>query len=346
MGDRYAAVAKWWLENNVEPPRLLANRDNAAILDGVASEDDVETAAQAQAFEKTSRGAIKAAQLAGAIFNNKFDKKGHHDTFRWWWAAHVGMEFTFPDTSNNRFQSYCEASAVLLLHLQHFIEFLEYICEKKQTSRFSHMEENLWNALHCTATLTEFAVLALYGQAVSHPYMCEICSASEKKINMLDLGPLHKKVYFHIQCIIGDPTFLVGPNASYHAGAIDGQEWQSPEAFATIQKLAPSLPHLKPLLVAFFKGAAQTWKCFTSEFAPGGLIDEATQQECDLAWMLPTNDINEGALGSFCVMMHQQPQLTLIGYNAQAMFFHNNTEAFMKKYFVEPEDYKFIHAAA
>ena len=25
--------------------------------------------------------------------------------------------------------------------------------------------------MHCNATLTEFAVLALYGQAVSHPYM-------------------------------------------------------------------------------------------------------------------------------------------------------------------------------
>ena len=78
-------------------------------------------------------------------------------------------------------------------------------------------------------------------------------------------------------------AYLVGPNASYHAGAMGGQEWQSPEAFTAIQKLAPSLPHLKPLLVAFFEGAAQTWKCFTSEFAPGGLIDEATQQECDLA---------------------------------------------------------------
>ena len=77
----YAAVMRWWLENDIEPPVLLANHDNAAILDGVASEGDVETAVQAQAFEKTSHGAIKATQLAGAIFNNKFDKKGHHDTF-------------------------------------------------------------------------------------------------------------------------------------------------------------------------------------------------------------------------------------------------------------------------
>ena len=342
----YAATTRWWSENNIEPPILLANRDNAAILDGVTLDDDVETPVQAQAFEKTTRGAIKAAQLAGAILNNKFDKKGHHDAFRWWWATHVGTEFTFPDTSNNRFQSYCEAAAVLLLHLEHFIQFLEHVCDKKQNTLFSHMEQNLWNALHCNATLTEFAVLALYGQAVSHPYMREIYNASEKKVNMLDLGPLHKKVYFHIQRILEDPKFLVGPNASYHAGAMDGLEWQSPDAFNAIQRLEPSLPHHKPLLVAFFKGAADTWKRFTSEFAPGGLIDEASQEERDLAWMLPTNDINEGALGSFCVMMRRQPQLTLVGYNAQAMFFRNDTEAFMKRFFVEPEDYKFIHSMA
>ena len=77
----YAAVTKWWLENDVEPPILLANCDNAAILDSVTLEGDVETAVQAQAFDKTTCGAIKAAQLAGAIFNNKLDKKGHHDTF-------------------------------------------------------------------------------------------------------------------------------------------------------------------------------------------------------------------------------------------------------------------------
>ena len=46
-----------------------------------------------------------------------------------------------------------------------------------------------------------------------------------------------------------------------------------------------------------------TWKRFISEFAPGGLIDEATAEEKELAWMPPTNDINEGAVGSFCVFM-------------------------------------------
>jgi hypothetical protein len=79
----YAAVMGWWGENNIEPPVLLANHDNAAILDDITLEGNIDTEAQAQAFEKTTHGAIKASQLAGAILNNKFDKKGHHDTFRW-----------------------------------------------------------------------------------------------------------------------------------------------------------------------------------------------------------------------------------------------------------------------
>ena len=123
---------------------------------------------------------------------------------------------------------------------------------------------------------------------------------------------------------------------------MDGEPWESPKVVAEIQRMAPELPHLKPLLVAFFGGAFETWKRFTSEFAPGGLIDEATAEEKALAWMPATNDVNEGALGSFCVLMQHQPQLTLLQYNAQAMFYHNNTQAFMEKNF-QDEDYKFIH---
>ncbi|KAF8803401.1 hypothetical protein BYT27DRAFT_7109944, partial [Phlegmacium glaucopus] len=44
-------------------------------------------------------------------------------------------------------------------------------------------------------------------------------------------------------------------------------------------------------------------------------------------------EINEGALGSFHVLMWHQPQLTLLQYNAQTMFFWNNTGAFMDEMF-------------
>jgi hypothetical protein len=42
----YAAMKTWWTENNVEPPVLLANRDNAAVLEELPKRDDTVTPAQ------------------------------------------------------------------------------------------------------------------------------------------------------------------------------------------------------------------------------------------------------------------------------------------------------------
>ena len=62
--------------------------------------------------------------------------------------------------------------------------------------------------------------------------------------------------------------------------------------------------------------------------------------------MPPTNDANEGALGSFHVLMHNQPQLTVLHYNAQRMFEQNDTQAFMHEKLTKAEDLKFIHREA
>jgi hypothetical protein len=210
---------------------------------------------------------------------------------------------------------------------------------------FSHMEENLWKALHCEATKTELAVLALYAQAISHPYMRAIRGNTNSQINMLELAPLHSKVQQHMEKIIQHPDLLVGATTSSETGCMDGQPWQAPGAMTAIQELVPKLPHLKELLIVFFKGALETWKRFTSEFAPGGLIDETTSEEKELAWMPPTNDVNEGALGSFRVLLRRQPQLSLLQFNAQTMYMRNDTEAFMKKKF-QPEDHQYIRQLA
>src|SRR6266487_2745896 len=120
-----AAMMAWWGENGVPPPVLLANRDNAAVLKDHLPDSDTVTPAQERALEMSTRGGVKAAHLAGEILNNKNDKKGHHDNFWWWWEEKFGKAFTFPDTSNNHFQSHCKAAAVLIQYLAHFIEFLE-----------------------------------------------------------------------------------------------------------------------------------------------------------------------------------------------------------------------------
>jgi hypothetical protein len=345
----YVAMEKWWKEHHIEGPVLLANRDNDMVLaernQAIAQGDEV-TPAQEQALNRSTCGAIKTAQIAGAIFNHKDDKKGHHDFFRDWWKKHVNIPFTFPDTSNNRFQSYCYAAAALLLYLQFFQEFLEHLRITKQNGKLNHMESNLWKALHDKATLAELAILALYGEAVSYPYVKAIRTTSEsgETQNMLDLGPLHQKVSTHIRAIIANPFNLLCENPSYSTASLDGDEWQHPNIFKSIKNL--DLPYLKELLVAFFTGADETWTRFTSEFAPGGLIDAATTEERDLAWMPATNDENEGALGSFRKLIRQQPQLTMQAYNGLTMFFRNNTELFMEAKFTTEEDYKFLHKIA
>jgi hypothetical protein len=55
--------------------------------------------------------------------------------------------------------------------------------------------------------------LALYGQAITHPYMWEIHGNANCHTNMLDLRPLHKKVEEHIQRISDNWDILLSSTA-------------------------------------------------------------------------------------------------------------------------------------
>ena len=332
----HAAVMKWWGENDLPGPVLLANKDNTAVL-RTLDPDAEPTAAYEHALQSSTRGGIKATDIAGAIFQNKDHKKGQQDITVLWFEF-FGNSFTFPSTSNNRYGSHCAAAACLLLHLDKFIKFLEFIRDKKKTCTFNNMENNLYNALKCNSTLTELAVMALYAQAISHPYIQHI-RAPGKDLNMLDLGPLHNEVLIHMQKIINTPDLLVGPKVSHTTGALYGQKWETPELFPTVKAMADRMPHLKQLVVVFFNGAKETWKRFASEFTPGGIIDEATFEEKDLAWIPPTNDLNEGLLGSYRQFMRFKPLASLLHFNANAMYQRNDTQAWVDKNFLE-EDHR------
>ncbi|KJA18866.1 hypothetical protein HYPSUDRAFT_69639 [Hypholoma sublateritium FD-334 SS-4] len=352
----YIAMLGWWIDNAIadELLVLLANSDNDPVVGehAVAIEQgDTPTPAQERAFHKSQRGAIKTLDLAGAICKHKDKKKGHQDGFRYWWKDHVGVDFAFPDTSNNRFQSYCYAAAAIVLHTDNFKNYMQFVKDTKHNSKFNHMEENFWKALHCNSTLTELAVLALYAESVSYPYMKYIRTSAKNKENMLDLGPFHMKVYNHMQSIIEDPHLLIGNNAAdntdlYKTATLNGEKWENSEVVEKILALIPTLPHFQELLLAFFEGAAETWERFTSEFLPGGLIDEAGSADKDLAWLPSVNDENEGSLGKFRSVLLYQPLLTLLDHNALQSYFRNNTESFIKENFTEEEDYKYIHKLA
>jgi hypothetical protein len=291
-----SSMIEWWGKNGIPGPVLLANRDNRRILDDAAQNSNSTTSAEELARSATTGGGVKAADIAGAIFHHKDDKKGQGSTFTFWFE-NEGIPLNFPNTSSVRYGSRCEAAAVLLEHREAFLRFLEYVRDAKDHRRFSNMEKNLYTALKCNATLTELATLALYGQTITHPYMREIRGNQNRHTNMLNLGPLHKKVEEHIQRILDDPDILLSPTASYTTGALDGLKWESPGAVAAILAMKENLPHLSAIISDFFLNALKTWRRFTTEFTPDGIIDGATDYEKELAWVPATNDANESILG-------------------------------------------------
>ncbi|KAF8990969.1 hypothetical protein BDZ89DRAFT_911344, partial [Hymenopellis radicata] len=94
-----------------------------------------------------------------------------------------------------------------------------------------------------------------------------------------------------------------------------------------------------------FRGARTTFGRFCGEFAPGGIIDECTIEQRELAQRPPTNDSNEGGLGSYVVCQRFRPATTLHSYNGITMFQRNETQKFVDCMF-RPEDHVYVMRAA
>ncbi|KAF8059514.1 hypothetical protein FPV67DRAFT_1426248 [Lyophyllum atratum] len=332
------AMGEFWKSAGVDGPIKLMNRDNAAAAAAGPSK------AKDRAEEVSEGGAVKLTSLAGAIFNHKDDKKGQQDIYRIFFETRLTYPIRFPDTSNTRFQSHCEASGELIVHLPYYLEFLTLVKDNKEARNFNHMEGNVFKALTDIATLTELCVLALYSLSVSHPYMRSVRVSGVQK-NALDLKPLHVEVKVHCNAIIDKPTLLLAPDASHMTGSLDGKLWERPEVFYAIHQLAPSLPHLEPCLVAFFRGALDTWNRFTSEFEENGVISRLSASQKARIHIPATNDHNEGALGSLRVAMRAAPNLSLRKFNSKTMYKTNRTHAFISRR-CRTADQKYLREAA
>ncbi|KAJ7248128.1 hypothetical protein B0H12DRAFT_1000452, partial [Mycena haematopus] len=335
-----------WEKLGVPGPVPLANKANAAVLRNVidrTSPRDVDlTDEEFKAFEATACGGAKACALAGAIFNHKDDKVGQGDHHVDFMATRLGKQHRrFPDTSNTRFGSHGDAAAELVTFLPFYLEILDIIEWSKVHPSLTNIEKNLLSALRDPCTLTEFVAMILYRVLITHPYLRQVRGPRTENTNLLDLGPLHKAVQDHIQCLLDDPDLIFGPDVSYETATLDGQEWSDPAAMDAVFKLIPSLPHVKKITLAFFRGALVTFTRFSMEFAPGGLIDTCSATERQAAWMPPTNNANEGGLGSYRVCVRGKPSLTLHQYNALAMFRQNGTQDFMDAV-LTAEDHAYI----
>ncbi|KAG2037870.1 hypothetical protein BDR03DRAFT_933868 [Suillus americanus] len=299
-----------WELNGFKCPMLLANKNNTTTLQ---QPSEAVTEVQLRALEVSGRGGIKTCSLAGAIFNNKDNKKGQQDMHCFYFEQIKGILSTFPDTSNTCYQLYCEAAVELLTYLNEYITFLEQVRDKKEKQNFSHIKKNLYNALHDGPTLTELTVLTLYAAAITPIY----------NVNILDLGPLHDEVMNHFKLIIENLHLLISLNVSFKLSALDGQEWQNPGAIEAVHKLAEEskLPHLCEAFVTFCGGALETWERFLIEFK--------ARAERDSAFMASTNDANEGVLGSYWLHARQKPRTLMHSHNIQAQLKQNETQAFI-----------------
>ncbi|KAJ7089006.1 hypothetical protein C8R44DRAFT_596210, partial [Mycena epipterygia] len=250
----------------------------------------------------------------------------------------------FPDTSNTRYQSHCEAAGALLLHIDLYIEFLEHMRDKKGDSVFTNLEKNVYDGLHDPIIKTELAVLAIYGQAISHPYMRQVRGPGHEHTNLLDLGPLHMNVLNHCRQVIANPDLLLSEDANHLNGSMDGLMWDNPEVVYVVQSMIPSLPRVRESLVAFFTGALETWERFSAEYSEDGLITNATAGERERAWMPTTNDANKGTLGELRNMSRHAPNMTLHQFNARRMYKKNDTKIYRR--FLVSKDHRMIRAKA
>ncbi|KDQ15795.1 hypothetical protein BOTBODRAFT_107897, partial [Botryobasidium botryosum FD-172 SS1] len=298
----------------------LLNIDNAAAARAGG-------AARERAMAALQAGGVKLASLAGAIFAHKDKKRGQQDTHFFHLEASFGRIKRFPNTSNGRYGSHGHAAAELIARLDFYRQFLELIRDIKETQGWTNIERNIYDGLHNPDTLAELTAMALYTEHMSNPYMRFVRGTDA---NLLDLGDYHQRAVEHLIRLKTTPRLALPPTADYKTAVLDGKPWTRPDLIEAIARLAPTLPHLEAVFVAFCEGALETWGRFTGEYDEGGAIASASPAQHELAFMKPTNNHNEGTLGSMRVCSRQAPRMTLEQQNTCAVYCKNNTAAFIR----------------
>ncbi|KDQ10140.1 hypothetical protein BOTBODRAFT_116269 [Botryobasidium botryosum FD-172 SS1] len=326
-----AGMTAYWKSRGLPGPIKLANKDQKI---GVASGNSV-TAEKIEA--SLQGGAAKLTSLAGAVFTHKDKKKGQQDTLQVHMEVEFGYRERFPDTTNNRYHSHSDVAAELVTRHTFYCRFPEPTRDLKDGQKWTNIEQNVWDGLHDTAMLPELHALALDGQTCLKPFLRSVRAATQISSNLCDLGPLLRGMCAQYRRFIADPGLALSPGASYETGTLDRKPWDRPDVVYVVQSMASSLPDLEGVFVAYCEGAVKVWERFTTEFAPGGAIDSASTIERLQAFMMPTNDDNEGALGQMQRGRRHAPNMTIEQHNARRMYCKNDTRAFMRACFGEEE---------
>jgi hypothetical protein len=322
MGSAWATIT------GAVPPVKMVTKDNRAALEK-APEDEHE-----RINGLSKGGTAKLTELMGALLRNKDDKKGQQNIYKIAFEKRFGEQHAFPETNQTRFGSHLQAAVELVLYLEWYQEFMGQVRDGKKRPAFTNMEQNIVSGLECLATLTELCVAALYNELVDRPYMQKVRSAEADGVNLLDLGPLHDQVLGYTEQLANSPDDLLAALSSEADKDLPltftGSAPERPAVLRAIHARAAGLPHFKTMVSVFFKGAHAKWITFTEEFAEDSNLRKMTPDQRQAAFLHPTNDLNEGALGRLRVILRRCPNMTLRAYNCRMLIKYNDVVSWFR----------------
>jgi hypothetical protein len=145
------------------------------------------------------------------------------------------------------------------------LQFLVYVWENNTSHTLNHMELNIQRGLSCWSTRHEFIVIALLNQNIDVPYVLEVRGPLHTEDNLLKLGTLHKKVKAHLEKIIADPKLVTGADMTIETSTPNGRRLEKSEVVYAAQRRISEwkLDHVDGLVVAYCKGALETWSGLT-----------------------------------------------------------------------------------
>jgi hypothetical protein len=333
-----------WKEANETPPILLANKDNTAVLRHATSLVDP-SPAEKRAVEVSKRGGSHLTMLGGLICRNKDKKKGQQDTYDWFMEKHIGHHVPYPDVSNTRYGTHGDAAATLVIYREHFLAFMEFVRDAKDRPGLTNIEQNFLNGLQDLPTLTELCVLAMYNVNVSRIFMQHV----RQHENLLDLGPFFEQKRRFLCTVRDDPTTWTREEVPHTLQTLDGREHDEWGALVmkTVRSHLHQLPHLHRAVSAFLDGSHYTFsERFSDEFIEGGDIDRLSEEDRSKLFFASTNDINEGALGSWRLGQRQRPSETIHKFNASFTTRQNDTESFHQEKLNREEDEAYLRGKA
>lgn len=309
-------MSSWWVEfgNGIAPIALMSKFKDIAVKSSSVEEEKV--------VGPGDRGGVKLTDLLGALVKHRETKKGHQERFRAFSVEFLKIPrpVQFPDTSNNRYQTHGLAATEILRHLGLYLAFLQSVADSKSLgNELNHLEQNVQAGLSDPPTRTELSVISLYSQAISIPFARRIRTQNGIFLNGLDLGPDYDQVKQHVGAIVKNPDILLGQGVSHEVGTLYGGEWDDEGVVHSIRADPGSLPHLREVLIAFFQGALEKWREFTKDICDDPTVTGATPEQRHIAFRHPTNDLNEGALGTLRQEYRAYPNITFGMVNAKLM---------------------------